>query len=46
MTPWPCCGRWARSDAALVKGSRVARLEEVVRRYAAATGVQSLAAGA
>ena len=33
-------------DAALVKGSRVARLEEVVRRYGAATGVQSLAAGA
>jgi UDP-N-acetylmuramoyl-tripeptide--D-alanyl-D-alanine ligase len=33
-------------DAALVKGSRVARLEEVVQRYGAATGVQSLAAGA
>jgi UDP-N-acetylmuramoyl-tripeptide--D-alanyl-D-alanine ligase len=33
-------------DAALVKGSRVARLEEVVRRYGAATGVQSLTAGA
>jgi UDP-N-acetylmuramoyl-tripeptide--D-alanyl-D-alanine ligase len=33
-------------DAALVKGSRVARLEEVVRRYGAATGVQSLATGA
>ena len=34
------------SDAILVKGSRVARLEEVVRRYGAATGDQSLAAGA
>jgi UDP-N-acetylmuramoyl-tripeptide--D-alanyl-D-alanine ligase len=35
-----------RGDAALVKGSRVARLEEVVRRYGTATGVQSLTAGA
>jgi UDP-N-acetylmuramoyl-tripeptide--D-alanyl-D-alanine ligase len=32
-------------DGALVKGSRVARLEEVVRQYGRATGVQSLAAG-
>ena len=32
-------------DAALVKGSRVARLEEVVRPTASAAGVQSLAAG-
>ncbi len=33
-------------DAALVKGSRVARLEDVVRAYGAAEGVPSLAAGA
>ena len=33
-------------DVALVKGSRVARLEEVVRRYGVAIGVASLAAGA
>jgi len=33
-------------DALLVKGSRVARLEDVVRAYGAATGVQSLAADA
>ena len=33
-------------DAALVKGSRVARLEEVVRRYGAVIGVQSMTAGA
>jgi UDP-N-acetylmuramoyl-tripeptide--D-alanyl-D-alanine ligase len=32
-------------DALLVKGSRVARLEEVVRAYGAATGDASLAAG-
>lgn len=34
------------SDAALIKGSRVARLEDVVRAYGAAEGVPSLAAGA
>jgi len=33
-------------DAALVKGSRVARLEDVVRAYGVAAGVQSLALGA
>ena len=33
-------------DALLVKGSRVARLEDVVRAYGSALGVQSLAAGA
>ena len=33
-------------DAALVKGSRVARLEDVVRLYGEAAGVQSLATGA
>ncbi len=33
-------------DAALVKGSRVARLEDVVRAYGAAEGAPSLAAGA
>jgi UDP-N-acetylmuramoyl-tripeptide--D-alanyl-D-alanine ligase len=33
-------------DAALIKGSRVARLEDVVRAYGAAEGVPSLAAGA
>jgi UDP-N-acetylmuramoyl-tripeptide--D-alanyl-D-alanine ligase len=33
-------------DAALVKGSRVARLEDVVRAYGAAEGASSLAAGA
>jgi len=33
-------------DALLVKGSRVARLEDVVRAYGSAAGVQSLAAGA
>jgi UDP-N-acetylmuramoyl-tripeptide--D-alanyl-D-alanine ligase len=33
-------------DAALVKGSRVARLEDVVRAYGAAEGVPSLVAGA
>jgi UDP-N-acetylmuramoyl-tripeptide--D-alanyl-D-alanine ligase len=33
-------------DAALVKGSRVVRLEEVVRSYGEAAGIQSLAAGA
>ncbi len=32
-------------DTALVKGSRVARLEDVVRAYGAAAGVQSLALG-
>ncbi len=34
------------ADAALVKGSRVAHLEEVVRAYGSAVGAQSLAAGA
>jgi hypothetical protein len=34
------------SDAALVKGSRVARLEEVVRAYGEAEGAPSLTAGA
>lgn len=33
-------------DAALVKGSRVARLEDVVRAYGAAEGAPSLTAGA
>ena len=33
-------------DALLVKGSRVARLEDVVRAYGAASGVQSLVADA
>ena len=33
-------------DALLVKGSRVARLEDVVRAYGSEAGVQSLAAGA
>ncbi len=33
-------------DALLVKGSRVARLEDVVQAYASAAGVQSFAAGA
>ena len=33
-------------DALLVKGSRVARLEDVVRVYGSEAGVQSLAAGA
>jgi UDP-N-acetylmuramoyl-tripeptide--D-alanyl-D-alanine ligase len=33
-------------DAALVKGSRVARLEEVVRAYGEAEGAPSLNAGA
>jgi UDP-N-acetylmuramoyl-tripeptide--D-alanyl-D-alanine ligase len=33
-------------DAALVKGSRVARLEEVVRAYWEAEGAPSLNAGA
>ena len=33
-------------DALLVKGSRVARLEDVVRASGSAAGVQSLAAGA
>ena len=33
-------------DALLVKGSRVARLEDVARAYGSAAGVQSLAAGA
>jgi UDP-N-acetylmuramoyl-tripeptide--D-alanyl-D-alanine ligase len=33
------------SDALLVKGSRVARLEDVVRAYGAAAGAQSLVAG-
>jgi UDP-N-acetylmuramoyl-tripeptide--D-alanyl-D-alanine ligase len=32
-------------DAALVKGSRVAQLEEVARAYGEAAGVQSLTAG-
>ena len=32
-------------DAALVKGSRVAQLEDVARAYGVAAGVQSLAAG-
>jgi UDP-N-acetylmuramoyl-tripeptide--D-alanyl-D-alanine ligase len=35
-----------QGDAVLVKGSRVARLEEVVRAYGSAAGVQSLATGA
>ncbi len=34
------------ADAALVKGSRVARLEDVARLYGEAAGVQSLASGA
>ena len=38
-TPWRSYGRWVRSDAALVKGSRVARLEDVVLRYEGATGL-------
>jgi UDP-N-acetylmuramoyl-tripeptide--D-alanyl-D-alanine ligase len=33
-------------DAALVKASRVARLEDVVRAYGEAEGVPSLASGA
>jgi UDP-N-acetylmuramoyl-tripeptide--D-alanyl-D-alanine ligase len=33
-------------DAALVKGSRVTRLEDVVRAYAKAEGVPTLTAGA
>jgi UDP-N-acetylmuramoyl-tripeptide--D-alanyl-D-alanine ligase len=33
-------------DALLVKGSRVAQLEDVVRAYGSAVGLQSLAAGA
>jgi UDP-N-acetylmuramoyl-tripeptide--D-alanyl-D-alanine ligase len=33
-------------DSALVKGSRVARLEDVVRLYGMAVGIQSLTAGA
>ena len=33
------------ADVLLVKGSRVARLEDVVRAYGAAAGAQSLAAG-
>jgi UDP-N-acetylmuramoyl-tripeptide--D-alanyl-D-alanine ligase len=34
------------SDAVLVKGSRVARLEDVVRAYAEAEGAPSLTLGA
>ena len=33
-------------DAVLIKGSRVAQLEDVARAYGSATDVQSLAAGA
>jgi len=33
-------------DAVLVKGSRVARLEEVVRAYGEAEGASSLTSGA
>jgi UDP-N-acetylmuramoyl-tripeptide--D-alanyl-D-alanine ligase len=39
-------GTLGPDDAALVKGSRVARLEDVVREYEAVSGVQSPAAGA
>ena len=45
-TPSRCCATLGPGDALLVKGSRVARLEDVVRAYGAEAGVQSLAAGA
>ena len=37
-TPWLFCSALGPGDAALVKGSRVARLEDVVQRYTDATG--------
>ena len=39
-------GTMGRGDAALVKGSRVARLEDVVHAYGKAQGAPSLSAGA
>ena len=44
--PSRCCGPPGRRTLLLVKGSRVARLEDVVRAYGSAAGAQSLVAGA